>query len=333
MKLFYSLIFILAILINIIPEESIEISTKVAKIGNELILKKNVDIYAKFNQVPYAEAKKRLIDITILLTGAKMYSKEPAAIDVNEHFKKAKADYASKVGKEAKNVTDDEFIRNLNANYFSLSTYKNEIKKEIWINKYIDEIIAAKKLDKYIPTSEEINKLIKTKPELLQEKEGVFFSMIFISFYDDKGVIKKPDEIEKVNKISQDCLNELKKYGAFENMVENYSTDLVSKNNTPKGRVGFMAFDDPKAIINFSPEIINELKKSDKGIIYKIYKTKNGNFIFKIDQKVKPDILTGEKARLKAESILEKEYEINLKQSVMKEIIKDVSDKIEITIY
>ena len=108
---------------------------------------------------------------------------------------------------------------------------------------------------------------------------------------------------------------------------------FVSKNNKPKGRAGFLAFDDPRALINFSADIINELKKSNIGIVYNIFKTKNGLYIFKIDEKVKPDILTGENAKMKAESILNKEYEINLKQNVMKEIIKEVSEKIEITIY
>ena len=158
-----------------------------------------------------------------------MYSKEPTDKEINAYFKSLKADYAGKVGKEVKNITDEEFVRNLNANNFSLVSYRNDIKNEIWINNYIDEIIESKKLTRYTPSEEDKEKLINSNPGLFQEKEGVYFSMIFITFYNGKGDLKKADEREKLNKTAQACLEELKNKASFESMVDKYSTDLRFK--------------------------------------------------------------------------------------------------------
>ena len=333
MKNYFFITFILTAIFFINPEENVIVANKIAKVGNELILKKDVDVYSKFFNLTFDDAKKRLINAAILYTGAKMYIKEPSAEEINNYFKKEKAIYASRVGKEAKNVTDDEFIKNLNLSHFSIVSYKNEIKKEIWINKYINETVINKKLNQYSPSEEEINNLIKTEPELVQEREGIFFSMIYFSFYNEKGILKNGEERQKLYKTAQDCLNELSKSFKFEAMVDKYSDDLVSKNNDPKGRAGFMAFDDPKAVINFSADIINELKNSNLGIVFKIFLTKNGYYIFRIDEKIKPKILTGDEAKLKAETILKTRFDSNLREKVINDLLNEVKDKIEIIIY
>jgi hypothetical protein len=332
MKRFYHIFFI-CILAGSLSAEEVVISNKAVKIGNELILKTDIEKYAKKFKVTPDEAKNILIDHAVLFLGSRMYAPEPTEVEIDNYIKKQKNYYANKIGKDARIVTDDEFLAALNYSGTTIGTYKYGIKKELWIEKYIDQVVAERKLPKYTPGKEEVDKVIKNMPELFQEKEGVKFSMIYFSGYTKTGSKKDEKDMETQNALAKKCLAELEKGENFEKMVEKYSEDLISKNNTPRGRAGLIAFDDPRSLLNFSQIILDELKKSNAGIVKKIFPTKNGLYIFKIDEKVKPKILDDQSKKNKAETHLEKEYEKKMKEALVKEIIKELREKVEIINY
>lgn len=321
-------------IINLYLNPTVIIRTKkIAKIGDEIILESDIKKYSKLYGVNYNEAKNILIEMAILYTGAKLYVDAPLEVQVDEQIRKDKAYYASIVGKEVRNVTDEEFLTNLNYNTYSLISYKDDLRKKLWIKKYLTMKLEEKKMEPYKPSDKEVKNLIKNKPDLFEEQEGVLLSMIFFSFYSKNGKIMNKQQIEDVKKKSNICLLELKRNGKYQEMVEKYSDDLISKNNTPKGRVGFIAFDDPRVIKNFSQEILNDLGKSAKGIVYNVYETRNGLYIFKIDEKFKPKRLNNDEIRIKAESYLENEHERKVKDNLKKDLIEELKKQINIEYY
>ena len=305
-------------------------TTKIAKIGNEIILKSDVEKFARRNNVTTDEAKKMLIENAIIYLGAVMYAKEPEAEEIANKIKKDKAYYASINGRDFNNVTDKEFLAFLNYGNVSMSTYQKDIKKMLWMNKFIDDNFNKDETKLYVPTEKEINELIKNEPGSFEEQEGVLMSMIYFSFYDDNGIKNNKKEIDGIYAKSNDCLFEIKKGKNFEELVEKYSNDLISKNNKPAGRIGFLAFDEPKAVSSFSLEIINELKTRNKGVIEKVFKTENGLYIFKIDEKYKPIRLPEDEAKIKAEGILKSRNEDRLREVTKQRLIKMVEAKIPV---
>ena len=334
MKRFFLLFFIFIFLINLFSYSIVIIRTKkIAKIGDEIILEHDIKKYSELYGVSYDNAKKILIEMAILYTGAKIFTEAPLEEQIDEQIRKDKAYYASLVGKQVRNVTDEEFLENLNYNTYSLASYKSDLRKKMWIQKYLTVKLEEKKLNSYKPSEKEIKNLIKNKPNLFEEQEGVLLSIIFFSYYNKNGRIMNKQQINEVKKRSNFCLLELKTNERYETMVEKYSDDLISKNNSPKGRVGFIAFDDPKTITSFSKEIINDLKKSDKGIVYKVYETRNGLYIFKIDKKYKPKRLNNDEIRIKAEAYLENEHKRKIKENLKKNLIEELKTKIKIEFY
>ncbi len=334
MKKNFLLVFILIFVINFLVYSNVIIRTKkFAKIGDEIILENDIKKHSKLYKVDYNRAKTELIEMAILFSGAKSLTDCPTEEQVNNQIKKDKAYYGSLVGKELRNVTDEEFLASLNYNAYSLTSYKNDLRKKLWVQKYIDDKFKEEILNPYKPSEKEINKILKTKPELFEEQEGVLLSMIYFSFYDKYGDYFNNQKIDEIKKKSQLCLSELKKEQTYESLVLKYSDDLISKNNSPKGRIGFIAFDDPRILNSFTEEIIIDLKKSDLGIIHNIYETRNGLYIFKIDEKIKPKTLKNEEAKIKAESYLEKENAKKEKDIFKKKLIEKLRKEIDIVYY
>ncbi len=332
LKKIYILLFTFILSINIYSAELIR-TKKVAKIGDEIILEIDIKKYSKLYNVSYDEAKNILLNLAILYTGAKLNEEEPSEEMINEQLRKDKAYYASIVGKEVREVTDEEFLAGLNYQTYSLLSYKNDIKKNLWIQTYLNKKIEEAKLDTYTPTENEINDLIKSKPELFEEQEGAILSMIYFSYFKENGSLKNKQEIESLKKNSEACISELRQSEKYEDMVIKYSEDLISKNNTPKGRIGFIALDDPRVLNSFSKEIVDDLRKSDKGIIIKVYETKNGLYIFKIDEKIKPQRLNKDETRIKAETYLINAYQRSQKENLKNQIINELKYYIEIEFY
>jgi hypothetical protein len=333
-KIFLLLCFFIFLLNQFIFTSVIIRTKKIAKIGDEIILENDIKKYSSLYSIDYDEAKKILIDSAILYTGAKIFTDAPMEEDVDEQLRKDKAYYASLVGKEVRDVTDEEFLENLNNNIYSLTSYRNELRKKLWIQKYLTMKLEEKQLEIYKPSDKEIMNLIKNNPSLFEEQEGALLSMIYFSYFDNKnGRVLNKKQIEELKKNAELCLSELKRNERYSDMVEKYSDDLISKNNTPKGRVGFIAFDDTRVISKFSQEIINDLQEADKGIIYKVYNTRNGLFIFKIDEKIQPKRLNEDQVIIKAESYLEKEHEKKIKDNLKKDLIEKLKNDIEIVFY
>lgn len=331
MKKYYLLVSILIILINLSIYSNVIIKTKkIAKIGDEIILDIDIKKHSKLYNIEYNIAKNELIEMAILYTAAKTFTEAPTEEQVDNQIKKDKAYYGSLVGKELRYVTDEEFLASLNYNAYSLTSYRNDLRKKIWVQKYLDKKFQEEILDPYKPSNIEINNLLKNKPELFEEQQGVLLSMIYFSYFNDYRQFLNKQEIEEIKKQSQLCISELKRNTSYESLVEKYSGDLISKNNTPKGRVGFIAFDDPRVTAHFSKEIIDDLKKSEVGIIHKVYETQNGLYIFKIDERIMPRKLNNNEAKIKAETYLEKENEKKIKQNLKKKIIDELKKEIKI---
>ncbi len=334
MKRINILVLIFIVLTNLLLfPKNIIIPKKIAKIGNEIILKNDVNKYAKLNEVSYNVAKKKLIEQAILYLSAKMYIEEPTEESINNQIKKDKAYYANISSKLVKYVSDEEFLANLHYNSLSMKSYKNDVKKTLWIKKFLHKTINQEKLKPYYPSDKEINLFIKNSPKLFEEKKGVILSMIYFSFYNEEANYKQEEDIQKLYKMSQICLKELTDGEKFEDMVRKYSDDLISLNNNPEGRIGSIALDDPRTLEKFSKEILDEFKKAKIGIIKKVFETKNGLYIFKINEKIKPKKLSDDAARIKANGYLQKIHKENLEKKVKDQLINELKEKIDIIIY
>ncbi|HOJ62912.1 MAG TPA: peptidylprolyl isomerase [Spirochaetota bacterium] len=306
---------------------------RVAKVGSEIILKSDVLKRAKLYNISYEEALKELVEDALLYIGAKISVTEPTEEEVLNQIRDDKAYYASRVNKDVSAVSDDEFLKAILINNLSMKTYKEYVKRQLWISKFLSYAIENEKLKKYTPSKEEIEKLKKQRPDLFEEREGVIISMIYFSFYDNNGKLLEEKEREAQKKRAEKCLALLNKGLNFEDAVTEYSNDLISKNSTPKGRAGFIAFDDPRVKNSLTEEILLAFKSASIGLIDKIFTTNNGLYIFKIDSKVLPKKLSEEEANYKAESILISEYNTNIKESVRKNLIEELKQKIEIIYY
>jgi hypothetical protein len=308
-------------------------TNRIAKIGDEIILKSDVEKFASSNNLKYEEAKKLLIDKAILYTGAKMYVPEPSEEEIASAFRQIKADYAFKKGKDVKNITDEEVVTVLHYNKTSLKSFMTDLKKQVWINKYLESVYRQKVFTSYFPTDEEIKKYIKDNPDQFMQGEGCYLSMIYFSFYDENGRLKPESEINKINSMAEECLNKLKKGAKFEDMVEEYSSDLITKNATPKGRAGEILFDDPRVMLKFTQEILKDLKKANKGILLKIFSTYNGLYIFKIDEKIAPEKIIDKAAEIKAKDFIQKNHRMAQEKKVMEALLEELKKKITYIIY
>lgn len=306
---------------------------KAAKVGDEIILKNEVEDLAKRNGIDEKAALEILINRTLLYLAAKMYVSEPTEEQIEETIKRQKIHYASQKGKDYKNVTDEEFFAFLHYNNMSMSKYKVILKKTLWIKSLIEKLAEEEKNKPFNPTDKEIEDFINKNPEYFEEKEGVLISMIYFSYYDKNQNEVSKEEKEKIKKRAEICFNELISGAKFEDLVIKYSDDLISKNAETKGRVGYLYFDDPKVYNSFNEEIIGTLKVANPGVINRIFETKNGLYIFRIDEKLKPQKLLKEQAIIKAREILRKRYFENLYTNVENKIIDEMKKKVIVVIY
>jgi len=309
------------------------IARKKAKVGNEIILLKEVEKQAKLYGISNDDALNGLIEDSILYQGAKIYVSPPGEGDIDNRITDDKIFYASRANKNLKDVTDTEFLQALMINNVSMKTYKEYVKRKLWIDIFIIVSMEKERLKKYTPTNEEIEKYIKDNHEIFEEKSGIVLSMIYFSYYTTDGKLKSTDIIKQLKPKSEQCLDELINGADFGAQVSIYSDDLFSIKATPKGRVGVINIDDPRINQVFSPEIANIFKTKKIGIIHKVFETKNGLYIFKIDDTVEPVKLSEIEMRIKAESLLIKDYEMDLKSRTKEKLIKELKENIDIVIY
>jgi len=331
-KILLNLFFIL-LTVNILFSEVLILKNKVAKIGDEVILKSDVEKYAQLNNLDYEEAKKRLIEKAVLYNAARLYVDEPTDEDVMKLLKMDKMDYARRIGKDYKDVTDEEFLENLHYNNISILTYKSILKREIWIDRYIYSIYEKHPVKPYHASDDEAEEFIKNNPQLFEEKGGVYLSLIYFSYFDEYGKRLNNNKIEEKNQNAVKCLNELKEGKAFEDMVEVYSDDLISKNASSKGMVGFISFDDPRTLSSFSEEIIDAFEKSNAGVILKVFSTRNGLFIFKIDEKIESEKLSHKYALVKAKDFIERRYKEKKQNEIKETVVEELKRKMFCEIY
>lgn len=331
-SIYILLIFFLLINSKIFSKNLI-LPKKAAKIGNEILLENEIKKYVEFFKTTYKEAKQKLIEYTLLYVGATMYAKEPDEENVKKKYKEDKAYFASMLGKAVKNITDDEFLANLHYNHKTVESYMREIKKDLWIKNYLRKATLEEKLIPHNPTDKEINDLKKNNPELFEEKESVILSLIFFSFFEDEQKLKSDKQVETLIKKSKECLNRIVSNEDFEELVMIYSDDVLSVRNSPRGRFGILAVDDPRSITLFGKEIVNALKNAKIGVIEKIFENQNGLYIFKIDSRIEPKKLSPEASRMKAVSHLGKKYEDSLNERVRSKLIDYLKTKISIIEY
>lgn len=306
---------------------------KAAKVGDEVILQDEVEDLAKKNNIDNKTALELLINRTLLFIASKMYVPEPTEEMINEAIKVQKNYYASIHGKDVKNVTDEEFLAFLHYNGVSMVKYRSILKRSLWIKNMINKMLEQESGKPFNPTDKEIEDYIANHPEDFEEKEGVLLSMIYFSYYNSEQNELSKEEKEKVRKRSDVCFSELLSGADFEDLVSRYSDDLISKNAQKKGRVGYIYFDDPKVQNSFSSEILSALKIANIGVINKIFETKNGLYIFKINEKVKPQKLSKEQTIIRARDILKRKYSENLYVVLENRVIEEMKKKVIIIMY
>lgn len=332
MKKIFIFLSLLILTMNLFPQKQL-IAKKIAKVGSEVILQKDIDKYIKLYKVTQEEAKKELVEESLLFQGAKLYTYPPEEKEIESQIRDDKTFYANKVGKDLNKITDQEFLSALLTNNVSMKTYREYVLKKMWIAKFISETYEKEKMKGYYPTEKEIESFIKEYPLLFEEKEGIVLSMIYFSYYTKDGTLKNDQQKTMQKNKAEECLKGLDIDEKFIEMVSIYSDDLVSLNTFPKGRVGIIRFDDPRAIKNLSDEILNSLKDNPIGIIKKIFETPNGLYIFKIDDKITAKKLSKEESILKAQSHLVKNYEDNLKEKTRAKLINELKSQIELIYY
>jgi len=309
------------------------IAKKKAKIGNEIVLLKEVEKQAKIYGLSNDEALQILIEEALLYQGARVYITPPKEEEIENRIIDDKIFYASRVNKNFKDVTDTEFLQALMFNNVSMKTYREYIKRKLWIDKFLMASVERERLRKYTPTNIEIEKYIKDNHEIFEEKSGIVLSMIYFSYYTTDGKLKPTDIIKQLKPKSERCLEELINGADFGAQVSIYSDDLFSIKAVPKGRVGVVNIDDPRVSQVFSPEIAELFKAKKVGIVYKVFETKNGLYIFKIDDTIDPVKLSELEMKIKAESLLIKDYEMDLKSKTKEKLIKELKESIDVVIY
>ncbi len=324
---------ILLIISTYVYSMNIITTKKAAKVSDEIILQEEVEAVAKQYKTDNKTALNALIDNTLLYVGAKMYMPMPLEEDIEELIRKQKSYYASIHGKDYKNITDEDFLAYLHYNNISLSSYRNMLKKKIWVESLLEKRIDDEKVKMLNPSDDEINNYILKNPEIFEEREAVLLSMIYFSFFkEDESKLSKEDK-EVLRRKADVCYKELSEDQKFTDMADKYSDDLISKNAQIKGRVGYVNLDDPKVVSRFSKEIIDAFKVSGIGLVNKVFETENGYYIFKIDEKILPQKISKEASYIKARDILKRENEEKLSEIVKVKLIKELREKVIIIIY
>ena len=335
MKKVFKILFMLFVPVLVFYSQSSQsiIAKKSAKVGNEIILLKDVEKQAKLYGISNDDALNGLIEESLLYQGAKIYVAPPTEEEIDNRIIDDKIFYAAMVSKNFKDVTDTEFLQALMINNVSMKTYRDYIRRKLWGDIFVMNSMEKNKLKKYIPTSSEIEKYIKENSEIFEEKSGIILSMIYFSYYTSDGKPKPTDIIKQLKPKSEKCLEELINGADFSSQVSIYSDDLFSIKAVPKGRVGVINVDDIRVSQAFSLEIVEAFKTKKIGIIYKVFETKNGLYIFKIDDSIEPVKLSEIEMKIKAESLLIKDYDMDLRSRTKEKLIKELKKSIEVIIY
>ena len=315
--------------------ENIIISGKIARINNEIILQSDVERYAELYKISFEQAKTDIIEESILYYGARITVDEPSAEEIDKQIKSDKAFYATKLGKSTSEFSDEEFISMIQSNVFTFTirTYREYVKRSLWIEKYLKEEIEKNKKEEYIPDQSEIKEFISKNPGLFEEKEGVILSMIYFSYYGPDEKKKSNEDIKALSDKSKKCLEELNKGTDFYDAVASYSDDLISLNASPKGRIGNLYFDDPRINGKLTDEMISAFKNEKTGIIKQVFSSKDGLFIFKIEEKLKAKKYSEKESILKAEAFIRKDHENQMLKSLRSNLFNDLKSKIDMKIY
>lgn len=307
------------------------LSNKVVKVGDTIIFKQDVERYAGLFDLSYDEAVEALIEEELLYIGAKIYIEEPEDEEIEKKLKEDRKFFAYQAGKES--LTDDEFTNLLLTKNLTMRTYKSYLKKRIWIDRYLEKIYRERVISNYFPTDIEIAEVLSRHSEIAEEKESVALSMIYFSFYDSQGGYKDSDMQKALEKRAKECLNRLRGGEAWDELARRYSDGLIGANAELPGYVGVLRLDDSRLEEKFSPEIIKALKEGERGLIDRIFGTKHGYYIFKIESKIDPRKLSEEAARMKAEDYLIREHKKALRLKAREAEIKEIRKEIEVVVY
>lgn len=307
---------------------------KAARVDNQIILVTEVEEHAKKYNLTYKESLNSLLEEAILYFGAKISIEEPTEEQVEKKVREDRSLFASKIGKRVSEVSDDDFLIFIINNFGTKKNYIEKIKKNIWISTYLEASFTEERVKDSIFTNEEIEAFIKENSTLFEEKAGVKLSMIYFSAFTDEGQARSNADMDKQRERAVVCLQELKDGGDFRELVTKYSDDTISIQAQPPGFVGDIYLDDPRTYENLSREIVEDLKLiKEPGLISRTYATRNGIFIFYIDDRIKPKLLDEDRRRMKAKDILRIRKERELKNKLRKKIIFEMRKKADIVIF
>lgn len=306
-------------------------SNKVARVGDRIILNKDVERHAALYSLSFEEAKTALIEEELLYIAAQIYMEEPEEEKITAKIKRDRQYLAYRSGKDT--LSDDEFTSILLTKGLTLGDYKGYLKRTLWIASYLEAIYKDQPAANYLPTKEEIKKILRERSEIVEEQESVGLSVIYLSFYDGESKLKDEDVRKALKQRAEDCLERLVSGERWNDMFRRYSDSGRSKGIGNDGYLGVLPLDSPEFEKTFSGEIIKALQAAEEGLVKKVFTTDHGYYIFNVISKVPPRKLSGEAARLKAEAYLQSEYKKEQEKKVRSGIIAAIKKEIEVVIY
>jgi len=236
-------------------------------------------------------------------------------------------------GKEYSSLSDEDFLNGMYGGEVTLKMYNTEVIKKIYISNFLTYIYSLVSFKKLNLTKEEIDIYVNNHKEDFITKAYIMLSMIYVSFYDGNGIALNKRDIKKKGRLASDCLKELKQNEKFEDLVSKYSDDLISKQSVPKGNVGRLILQKDFLKRKFSDEIIQLFMSKKIGVIKKIYKTKDGLYIFNIREHKAQSELPLEIKEMKAKDLLEKEFSRDQEKEIRKTKLKELIKKFDVIIY
>jgi len=306
---------------------------KVAKIGDTVILKSDVEDFLKLNDMSFEEAENHLIEKEVFFIAGKSFLDAPDEEAINESIKNDKAFYASMVGEDYRKLTDEDFLNGLYGGTVTVKMYKKEVIKRIYVSNYLDKIYADAKIVKYYPTATEINEYVKAHEKDFIKQAYIMLSLIYFSYYDNTGRLLDKDSIKVKDQMAEDCLSKIKNDENFSVLVEKYSDDVISKNSDPLGNVGRLVLKKEILLKKFSAEISEEFMSKRVGVIKKLFKTKNGSYIFNIRERYREEELPKDIKEMKAKDLLERDYMRKVEKDVRLQEFEALKKKFDVIIY
>lgn len=321
----------------ILPNLSAEIlnikKNQAAKVGDNIIMKAEVEREMRISGVSYEEALQNKIDFEVLYLTAKIYIAPPEEKEILEAIKNDKSYYALHFKKELESVSDLEFLNAVGFKNKSMKEYREYLIKRLMVEKYLEILYSEAELLNNTITQQEIDDFILKNPTTFKVDENYELMIIYFSYFDAQGVQISDGEMKKKYKRAQECLKELKEGANFSEAARKYSEDLYSLNQSPVGYYGIIEKNDEYTKKRFTQEILEALSTAKLGIIFKVFGATDGLFLFNLLQRESERNIVGEEASIIAENYVRRDNINQAKKKIRQKTIESFRNKFNVTLF